>query len=95
MMGFSIRAEKHLEKHLRPETPPHLRDQIIADARKMALEDVFGVNYRTDKFGNPLESGIGSPGNPHNATHYQALEKAEGKLSADAARERDAKYKNK
>ena len=91
-MAFSVRAEKHLGK-LRPEMPQHMQDQIKEEARRLALEDVFGVAFKTDKFGNPLESGIGSPGNPHNATHYQALEKGEGKIAADAARERDAKYK--
>lgn len=93
-MAFSVRAERHLQK-LRPEMPQHMQDQIKAEAHKMALEDVFGVGFKTDRFGEPIASGIGSPGNPHNATHYQALEKAEGAAVAAAARERDAKQKNR
>jgi hypothetical protein len=92
-MGFSVRAEKHLQK-LRPEMPQSMRDQIIAEATRMATEDVFGVNVTYDRHGKPVESGIGAPGNPHNhISHYQALEKYEGKVAADAARERDAKLK--
>ena len=79
-MAFSVRAEKELQK-IRPETPPHLVEQIKATAHRLALEDVFGVGYQTDRHGNVVERGIGAPGNPNNSTHFQALEKAEGKAS--------------
>jgi hypothetical protein len=90
----SVRAEKELQK-IKEGMPQAMRNEIIAAAEKIARQDVFGVDYKTDRHGNVLESGIGSVGNPNNATHFQALEKAEGRAAADAARERDAKLTNK
>jgi hypothetical protein len=53
-------------------------------------EHVFGVGYRTDKNGKPVEQGIGAPGN-ESEQHFQALQKYEGKAVADAARAKAAK----
>jgi hypothetical protein len=59
----------------------------IAAWREAERRTVFGENYRTDRLGKPIETGIGSPGQEsHN--HFTALEKYEGKAAADAARAR-------
>ena len=49
----------------------------------------FGVGYRKDKQGRPIEHGIGAPGN-ETEQHYVALAKREGQAVADAARAKAA-----
>jgi len=58
---------------------------MIADAKQKVADDVFGVGFKTDRHGRPLERGIGSPGN-ESEQHFAAIEKYEGKAAADAAR---------
>jgi hypothetical protein len=48
---------------------------------------VFGVGFKRDRNGRPIEQGIGSPANP-SPQHFAMLEKYEGKAAADAARAR-------
>ena len=43
--------------------PPHARKEIKKEARAIATRDVFGVGFKTDKAGNPVEMGLGSPSN--------------------------------
>ena len=47
--------------------------ELCAEARR---QNVFGHDYKTDRNGNPLESGIGSPSNP-SLNSYRALKRAE------------------
>jgi hypothetical protein len=61
MKPFSIAAEKMREHAY--QMPPHIREQIIADAERQALKDVFGVDHKTDRHGRPIEQGLGSIGN--------------------------------
>lgn len=95
-MAFSVAAERLLvkAKQLEAMGDRALAAQLRAEAEEQALNDVFGRGWKRGRNGEILEQGIGAAGNPHNhISHYQSLEKAEGKLAADAARERDAKYK--
>jgi hypothetical protein len=84
-MAWSVAAEKILQK-IRPEMPQPMKDAIVAEAKAQALNDVFGVGHKTDARGNPIEQGRGSLSNP-TEHHFAALERAEGKASADRARE--------
>jgi hypothetical protein len=59
-----------------------------AQAKQRCAEDVFGVGFKTDSRGRPIEQGLGSAANPTDQ-HFRAMEKYEGKESADKAR-RDA-----
>jgi hypothetical protein len=43
--------------------PREVRKQIKKEAKRIATEDVFGVGHKTDKQGNPIEQGVGAPGN--------------------------------
>jgi hypothetical protein len=56
-----------------------------AEAEKRVREDVFGVGFKTDRDGNPIEQGRGSAANPSEHS-FQALERREGKAAADRAR---------
>src|SRR6266481_1229595 len=66
--------EFYLEKGMSPK-----------EARERVRQDVFGVGYKTDRHGNPIEQGFGSAARPTDQ-HFRALEKAEGKEAADKAR---------
>jgi hypothetical protein len=72
--------------------PPEVRARMMEEARHKAEEDVFGVGFKRDARGKPIEQGIGAPGN-ETEHHFIALEKSEGKESADRARARAAKGK--
>lgn len=70
MDAVSIRSINFIDKQLTARKvdslsllPKETRKQIRAEARKMALDDVFGFDHRTDKEGNPIEQGQGAPGN--------------------------------
>jgi hypothetical protein len=65
--------------------PPHLHEEKVKEAKRKAIEDVFGVGYQVDKHGRPIERGIGASGN-ESEQHYAAIEKYEGKEAADRAR---------
>jgi DNA repair protein RadD len=64
-------------------------DELTPDEQKAhrAAEElnVFGVGFRRDKGGRPIEQGIGAPGN-ESENHFLALAKAETQEIADAAR---------
>ena len=40
--------------------PKEIRKEIRKEARAIARRDVFGVDHKTDKQGNPIEQGLGS-----------------------------------
>jgi hypothetical protein len=44
--------------------PPALRQQMIADAKRKVEEDTFGVGFRRDRQGKPIEQGLGSASHP-------------------------------
>ena len=46
----------------------------LEEAKKRVLEDVYGVGFKLDRHGRPIEQGIGSLGHETDA-HYAALEK--------------------
>jgi hypothetical protein len=90
-MAFSVAAETILQK-IKPGMPQSMIDEIMAEAKRQALNDVYGVGHKTDARGNPIEMGIGSPSNMTEQA-LVALEKAEGKIAADRAREAAARNK--
>jgi hypothetical protein len=61
------------------------------EAQHRVNELVVGVGYKTDRHGRPIEQGLGH----EPETHFIALQKAEGKAVADAARARAANRKAK
>jgi hypothetical protein len=63
----------------------------IEQANHEMRKRVFGHDYKTDRNGKPIETGIGAPGN-ESEHHFAAILKYEGKAAADAAR---AKAKKK
>jgi hypothetical protein len=78
-------------------TPEEMQEMTPADLKAHAENEariVFGHDYKKDANGNPVEVGIGAPGHG-TANSYLALQMAEGKEIADAARARDAALKAK
>ena len=70
-----------------PDELSIMTPEEIAAWREQEKRHVFGDNYRTDRNGRPIEQGIGAAGN-ESVNRFLALEKAEGKAAADAARMR-------
>ena len=52
----------YLEK-IPADAPPAVRERMIEDAKRKVEEDVFGVGFKRDANGRPIERGIGAPGN--------------------------------
>lgn len=70
MDAVSIRSNLYVDKQLQARKvedlsllPKEIRREIRKEAKRIATEDVFGVGHATDKAGNPIEQGIGAPGN--------------------------------
>ena len=70
MTAVSVASLKFVEKQLAERKvesldmlPKELRKQIKAEAKRIALSDVFGVGHKLDRSGNPIEQGLGAPGN--------------------------------
>jgi hypothetical protein len=68
--AVSIASMKYIDSQLSARKvesldmlPRDVRKQIKQEARQIARNDVFGVGHATDKQGNPIEQGLGSPGN--------------------------------
>jgi hypothetical protein len=57
-----------------------------ADAEHILRQRTFGHDYKLDKRGNVIETGIGSAANP-SSQHFDALSKREGGAVAARARE--------
>ena len=95
-MAFSVAGERLLQKAAQAEAAGNraLAHQLRNEATVQAHNDVFGVGHKTDKHGNPMEQGIGAPGN-ESEQHFQAILKYEGPAAEQAARERAARLKNK
>ena len=70
MEAVSVASQKFVEKMLAERKvesldmmPKDVRKHIRKEARRIAMEDVFGVGHKTDKSGIPIEQGVGAPGN--------------------------------
>jgi hypothetical protein len=70
MQAWSTDAELLLQRRLADlkvnslkELPAHTRKELKHEANEMALVHIYGANYKKDKDGKPLQSGIGSPDN--------------------------------
>jgi hypothetical protein len=68
--AVSVASNKFIEQQLATRKvesldllPKDVRKQIKQDAKRIALNDVFGVDHKTDKAGNPIEQGVGSKSN--------------------------------
>jgi hypothetical protein len=94
MAAFSVSGEKLLQRALQAEQQGNrsLAAQLRTEAETQALNDVFGLGFRRDAHGNPIEQGVGSDSNPSERS-FAAIEKYEGKAAADAARARAARLK--
>jgi hypothetical protein len=69
-----------------PDISYYLEKRLpMAEAKRRVEEDVFGVGFRRDRSGRPVEQGIGSPGH-ETEQHYDALSRYEGQSAADVAR---------
>lgn len=77
--------EYYLEK-IPADAPPSVRERMIEDAKRKVEEDVFGIGFKRDANGRPIERGIGSVGNEL-AQHVAAILKYEGSQAAEPARE--------
>ena len=70
MEAVSVASLKYVEKQLTLHNvasldmlPKETRRAIKREARRIAENDVFGVDHKKDKAGNPIEQGIGAKGN--------------------------------
>jgi hypothetical protein len=109
--AFSVEGEKFVKKRLADlrvnsleELPVALRRQIRKEKLKIDLGGVFGESVEFDDDGNPIEHGIGSPGNQtthsiaafkasHDVTlpaNAEALRRMEGELAACNEKRRKA-----
>jgi hypothetical protein len=69
-MDVSISSQAYIEKQLGAHgvasldmLPAHVRKEIRLGAKKIARQDVFGIDHKTDRNGNPIEQGVGAKGN--------------------------------
>lgn len=63
MRAWSVASEKLREKAYGKDVPPAMKKDLLRQAKVQALNDVYGVGHRVDRHGNPIEQGIGAPGN--------------------------------
>lgn len=70
MDAVSVRSLTFIDSQLKARgvtnislLPKDVRKEIKKEARKIARQDVFGAEHKTDKAGEPIEMGVGSPGN--------------------------------
>lgn len=63
MRAWSIASEKLREKAYGKDVPPAMKRDLLKQAKTQALNDVYGVGHKLDKNGDPIEQGIGTPGN--------------------------------
>jgi hypothetical protein len=93
-MANSVAAEeiRHKAKIAEQQGNRALAEQLRREAEQRALTDVFGQGFRRDKHGNPMEQGLGAPGN-ETEQNFAAILKYEGPAAEQAARERAARYK--
>lgn len=110
--AFSVAGEQFLAKKLTDlrvgslvELPVNLRRQIRREKLKIDLAHVFGESVEFDDDGNPIEHGIGSPGNQtsHSLEAFmkscdvtlpanaEALRRMEGELAACNEKRRKAR----
>jgi hypothetical protein len=84
-MAYSVAGEKLRQKADKAEQQGDraLAEQLRAEAEQQALNDVFGVGFKTDKHGRPIEQGIGS-GSNITQQHIDAVRKYEGEAAAQA-----------
>jgi hypothetical protein len=88
----SIRAMQYVQKILTSlrvgslaELPLDMQKEIQRQHDRIALEDVYGMDFKTDAKGRPIEQGIGAPGN-ETEQHFAAIEKYHGPEAARQAR---------
>ena len=95
-MAFSVSGEKLSHRAAQAEASGNraLAEQLRAEAEQQALTDVFGVGFRRDKHGNPIEQGIGSDSNI-TEQHIAAVRKYEGEAAAQAVIARAERLKGK
>src|SRR5262245_22427852 len=88
-MGPGVKPLSQADGQLLPEQQDHgvgaVYDRVIRaggtheQAEEEVRKNVYGVGYRRDKRGNPIETGIGSKG--HETTnHFAAIRKWEGEV---------------
>jgi hypothetical protein len=70
---------------LSPEEWAILSPEQRAEHKRAELLNVFGHDVKFDRQNRPIEQGRGSASNP-TEQRFAALERAEGKAAADAAR---------
>jgi hypothetical protein len=84
-MAFSVSGERLRQKADQAEAQGNraLAEQLRAEAEQQALNDVFGVGFKRDKHGRPLEQGVGSDSNI-TEQHIAVVRKYEGESAAQA-----------
>ncbi len=60
---------------------------MIEDAKRKVEEDTFGIGFKRNSKGRPIERGNRHAGN-ETEPHFAAIERAEGEEAADPARAR-------
>lgn len=65
MEAWSVAAQKLIDqsRSTKLALTDQQRKELRKEAKHRAREDVFGVGFKTDRNGVPIEQGIGSPGN--------------------------------
>jgi hypothetical protein len=94
MPAFSVSGEKLLQRALQAEQHGDraLAAQLRTEAEQQALTDVFGVGFKRDQHGRPIEQGIGSDSNI-TQQHIDAVRKYEGEAAAQAVQARAERLK--
>jgi hypothetical protein len=90
-MGVGVKPFNQAAGQLLPEQMDHgvgaVYDRVIraggtpAQAEEEVRKSVYGVNYKLDKSGRPIQQGVGAW--PHHVTsnHLNAIRKWEGEIS--------------
>lgn len=73
---YSLAVEKAITAAIDARRPEPSEAELDTTGREADRVATFGVGYRTGRDGEPLQAGIGSPGNL-NGNHFAALKKAE------------------
>lgn len=70
MTAVSVASNKFIDSQLAARKvesldmlPRDVRKEIKREAKRIAENDVFGVDHKKDRNGNPIEMGLGAAGN--------------------------------
>jgi hypothetical protein len=80
----TIAKEKALRAAEEAGQPPPSEAELTRIVEEAERKAVFGFDYKTDKHGNPIQQGIGSPGH-ETINHFNSLLRYQGRQAWEKA----------